>query len=277
LPKLLSASERARSLALRSFGNDEVYLERLASRPRHIEFQMLGDREGRVRHLFERDCSLQRRHQKIVEESPAPGLARGPVETMAQKAADVLDKLGYDNIGTVEMLREGDGAFSFLEMNTRLQVEHAVTESVTGVDLVQAQIRAAAGESLGQILPEVIALNGHAIEARVYAEHPVSFLPSPGPLKVFRPPRDRGVRIETGYAEGNIVTPHYDPLLAKVIAHGTNRTEAIARLHAALGDFAVEGVRTNLPFLLNALAADDFVRGEIHTGLALELARQQKT
>jgi acetyl-CoA carboxylase biotin carboxylase subunit len=274
---LLAAVERARSLAQRNFGNDEVYLERLVLRPRHIEFQVLGDREGSVRHLFERDCSLQRRHQKIVEEAPAPGLARGPVEAMAQSTAEVLGKLGYDNIGTVEMLREGDGAFSFLEMNTRLQVEHAVTEAVTGVDLVQAQIRAAAGERLGQILPDVIPLNGHAIEARVYAEHPVNFLPSPGPLKVFRPPHERGVRIETGYAEGNVVTPHYDPLLAKVIAHGASRSEAIARLRAALGDFAVEGVRTNLPFLLNALASDDFVRGEIHTGLALDLVRKQKS
>ncbi len=269
---LLAAVERARALAGRSFGDAGVYLERLVERPRHVEFQVLGDRHGQVRHVFERDCSVQRRHQKVLEESPAPMLPRPQATAMAEQAAAVLARLGYDNIGTVEMLLGADGSFIFLEMNTRLQVEHGVTEMVTGLDLVAAMIRLAGGARLEQVLPAAIALSGHAIEARVYAENPVNFFPSPGPLNRFRPPpADAGLRVETGYAEGMVVTPHYDPMLAKVIAHAPTRDGAIARLEEALHGFEVAGIRTNIPFLHRVLASEAFRAGQVHTGLAQEL------
>ena len=266
---LLAAVERSRAMATRSFANAQVYLEKLVERPRHVEFQMLGDRHGNVRHLFERDCSVQRRHQKVIEESPAPGVDAG---LMAARAAAILAQLGYDNIGTVEMLLGADGAFSFLEMNTRLQVEHAVTEMVTGVDLVAAMIRLAAGARLDDVLPAEISVRGHAIEARVYAEDPVRFLPSPGPLLRFRPPAGTAtLRVETGYREGMVVTPHYDPLLAKVIAHAPTRDSAIAALGEALAGFEVQGLKCNIAFIQRVLASAAFRAGQVHTGLAQEL------
>ncbi len=224
---------------------------------------------AQVRALFERDCSLQRRHQKVVEESPAPGLPRPELDAMAALVAGVLQDLGYDNIGTVEMLRATDGTFNFLEVNTRLQVEHAVTEMVTGIDLVAAMIRSAAGERLADILPETIQQSGHAVEARVYAEDPHSFFPSPGPLTRFRPPASHAsLRVETGYAEGCTVTPLYDPLLAKVIAHAPTRPAALDALANALAGFEVMGVKTNIPFLKHALADSAIRAGELHTGMA---------
>jgi acetyl-CoA carboxylase biotin carboxylase subunit len=232
---------------------------------------VLGDREGNVRHLFERDCSVQRRHQKIIEEAPAPGIDRARVETLADEVSRTLSRLGYDNIGTVEMLRGQDGEFHFLEMNTRLQVEHGVTEEVTGVDLVAAQIRSAAGMPVASILPEPVRVSGHAIQARVYAEDPKRFFPSPGPLTVFRPPIGAGVRVEAAYGEGQQVTPHYDPLLAKVIVHRETRAAAIADLCAALRDFDIGGIRHNIPALLRILDSDDFRSGAVHTGLAAEV------
>jgi acetyl-CoA carboxylase biotin carboxylase subunit len=268
--QLVEAVERARSMAQRGFANAEVYLEKLLQRPRHIEFQVLGDRFGAVRHLFERDCSVQRRHQKVIEEACAPLVERKQIEGLAASIAAMLQKMGYDNIGTVEMLMGPDGTFNFLEMNTRLQVEHGVTEEVTGVDLVQAQIRSAAGERLAGILPERIELSGHAIQARVYAEDPKRFFPSPGRLKVFRPPKDPGVRVETGYAEGRDVTPHYDPLLAKVIVHAGTRAAAIDGLCDALRAFAIEGVKNNIPALLAVLRSASFRSGQVHTGILAE-------
>ena len=217
--QLLEAVERSRSMATRGFGNAEVYLERLLERPRHVEFQLLGDQHGNLAHLFERDCSTQRRNQKVIEEAPGPLIPRETAQQTADHVAGIMRELGYDNIGTVEMLLGADGSFNFLEMNTRLQVEHGVTEEVTGVDLVKAQIRSAAGEKLTDILPQKIGIKGHAIQARVYAEDPKNFFPSPGKLNAFRPPVDSGVRVETGFAEGREVTPHYDPMIAKVIAH----------------------------------------------------------
>ncbi len=274
--ELASAVERAASLAERGFANAEVYLEHLVERPRHVEIQVLGDRTGAVRHLFERDCSVQRRHQKIIEEAPGPGIPRELVEPLAARVAQVLGTMGYDNIGTVEMLMGPDGQFSFLEMNTRLQVEHGVTEEVTGVDLVAAQLRSASGESLSEILPERIVMNGHAIQARVYAEDPKRFFPSPGPLQVFRPPQGEGIRVETGYREGQQVTPYYDPLLAKVIARGPTREAAIGRLLEALPAFEIRGVKNNVPALVAILRSDEFRSGRVHTGLASEvLARAQ--
>ena len=269
--ELAAALERAASLAHRSFGNAELYLERLMSKPRHIEFQVLADRHGAVRHLFERDCSVQRRHQKVIEESPAPNIERSAVVETADRITGILATLGYDNIGTVETLYDPAAGFAFLEMNTRLQVEHAVTEEVTGVDLVQAQIRLAAGDRLEQVLPADITPRGHAIEVRVYAEDSRRFLPSPGPLTVFRPPSGENIRVETGYAEGNTVTPFYDPMLAKVIARGATREQAIARMREALDMFVIEGVKTNIAFAGQVLADEAFRAGATHTGLAADV------
>ena len=269
--QLLEAVERSRSVASRGFGNAEVYLERLVERPRHVEFQVLGDRHGNAVHLFERDCSTQRRNQKVIEEAPAPAIPRNEVEAVADNVARIVREMGYDNIGTVEMLRGADGSFSFLEMNTRLQVEHGVTELVTGVDLVHAQVRSAAGERLADILPKDITLRGHAVQARVYAEDPKNFFPSPGKLNVFRPPVDAGVRVDTGFAEGRDVTPHYDPMIAKVIAHAQTRDAAIDKLAAALEAFEIQGVKNNIPAVVAVLRSEPFRAGDVHTGLIQEV------
>jgi len=273
--ELLAAVERSRSMATRGFGNADVYLERLIERPRHVEFQLLGDNHGALAHLFERDCSTQRRNQKVIEEAPAPGIGRAEAEGMAAKVAAIMRELGYDNIGTVEMLYGADGSFSFLEMNTRLQVEHGVTEEITGVDLVKAQIRCAAGEALATVLSDPLELRGHAIQARVYAEDPRNFFPSPGKLKVFRPPQDRTIRVETGYAEGRDVTPHYDPMIAKVIVHAPTREQAIEKLAPALAAFDIQGVKHNIPAVLAVLHSDAFREGRLHTGLISELAARK--
>jgi acetyl-CoA carboxylase biotin carboxylase subunit len=265
--ELLEAVERSRSMASRGFGNAEVYLERLIERPRHVEFQVLGDTHGGAVHLYERDCSTQRRNQKVIEEAPAPAIARSDAESMAARVASMVRDMGYDNIGTVEMLYGPDGSFSFLEMNTRLQVEHGVTEEVTGVDLVKAQVRSAAGEKLSGILPSKIEIRGHAIQARVYAEDPRTFFPSPGNLKVFRPPQDPAIRVETGYAEGRDVTPYYDPMIAKVIVHAATRGQAIDRLIEGLGAFDIQGLKHNIPAVLAVLRSEAFRSGEVHTGI----------
>jgi acetyl-CoA carboxylase biotin carboxylase subunit len=274
--ELLAAVERSRSMAGRGFGNAEVYLERLVERPRHIEFQVLGDQHGDAVHLFERDCSVQRRNQKVIEEAPGPALARHKVDAVASQIAGIVKQMGYDNIGTVEMLMGADGAFNFLEMNTRLQVEHGVTEEVTGVDLVRAQIRCAAGEHLRDVLPPQLAVSGHAIQARVYAEDPKTFFPSPGTLTVFRPPHGSSIRVETGYAEGRVVTPHYDPMVAKVIVHAANREAAIDRLVEALEAFEIQGIKHNIPALLAILTSEPFRAGRVHTGLIPEIFNKQK-
>ena len=274
--ELLAAVERSRSMAERGFGNAEVYLERLIERPRHVEFQVLGDAHGGATHLFERDCSTQRRNQKVLEEAPAPGIARDRANAVAGQVAGIMRKMGYDNIGTVEMLMGADGAFSFLEMNTRLQVEHGVTEEVTGIDLVQAQLRSAAGEKLSDILPERLEIRGHAIQARVYAEDPRNFFPSPGKLKVFRPPQDPRVRIETGYGEGRDVTPHYDPMIAKVIVRADTRERAVDGLIDALAAFEIQGIKHNIPAVLAVLRSEAFRAGRVHTGLIPEVLSQRK-
>jgi acetyl-CoA carboxylase biotin carboxylase subunit len=272
--ELLAAVERAASMAERGFANREVYLERLVERPRHVEIQLLGDRHGRLVHLFERDCSVQRRHQKIIEEAPAPNVDRVATDALLERVAATMQRLGYDNLGTVEMLLGPDGEYRFLEMNTRLQVEHGVTEEVTGIDLVVAQIRSSAGDALADILPASFPVNGHAIQARVYAEDPKRFLPSPGMLREFSVPSVAGadgIRVETGYAAGREVTPHYDPLLAKVIAHAATRHEAIDKLIAALQLSRIEGVKHNVPALIAILGSDEFRGGHVHTGLAMEI------
>jgi acetyl-CoA carboxylase biotin carboxylase subunit len=269
--QLAKALEQARSMAQRSFANADLYVERLATRPRHIEFQILADRQGAVRHLFERDCSIQRRHQKVLEESPAPLLPRAELDATAKRFTDILSEIQYDVIGTVESLYEASAGFSFLEMNTRLQVEHAVTEEITGIDLVESQIRLAAGETLASVIPHEPTIKGHAIEARIYAEDPVRFFPAPGQLNVFTPPSGPGIRIETGYAAGNKVTSYYDPMLAKVIAHAPTRDEAIRKLSEALSAFEIQGVKTNIPFVQRVLAFEDFVAGRVHTGQVNDL------
>jgi len=224
-----------------------------------------------VAHVFERDCSVQRRHQKIIEEALAPKVDRGAMQALLDRVAGTMGRLGYDNLGTVEMLLGSDGEFRFLEMNTRLQVEHGVTEEVTGIDLVASQLRSSAGETLAQILPQPPRPAGHAIQARVYAEDPKRFLPSPGPLRAFAPPKGEGIRVETGYAAGRDVTPHYDPLLAKVIAKGASRDEAIDRLIGALTDFHIEGVKHNIPALVAILDSEEFREARVHTSLAMDV------
>ncbi|HYC37090.1 MAG TPA: biotin carboxylase N-terminal domain-containing protein [Usitatibacter sp.] len=272
--ELVAAVERAASMAERGFASREVYLERLVERPRHVEIQLVGDKHGHVAHVFERDCSVQRRHQKIIEEAPAPRIDRARMDALLGQVAGTLGRLGYDNLGTVEMLLAPDGEFRFLEMNTRLQVEHGVTEEVTGIDLVAAQLRSSAGLPLQEILPEAPEIRGHAVQARVYAEDPVRFLPSPGKLAEFAPPHGADVRVETGYAAGREVTPHYDPLLAKVIARGATRGEAIDRLVAALGEFRIAGLKHNIPALVRILESEEFRAGEVHTALATDVVRR---
>ena len=195
---------------------------------------------------------------------------------MADRIAGIMKTMGYDNIGTVEMLRGADGSFNFLEMNTRLQVEHGVTEEVTGVDLVRSQIRAAAGEKLTDVLPQTIETRGHAIQARVYAEDPKNFFPSPGKLAVFRPPEDKTVRVETGFAEGREVTPYYDPMIAKVIVHAETRERAIDRLADALAAFDIQGPKTNIPAVIAILKSEQFRNGDVHTGLIPEVLTKKK-
>lgn len=268
---LIDKVETARTRASRSFANADVYLEKYLEQPRHIEFQILADKSGAVRHFFERDCSVQRRYQKLIEESPAPCVNRAQISEIAEKICRVLSKMGYDNIGTMEMLKSRDDSYNFLEMNTRLQVEHGVTEAVTGVDLVALQILSAAGKELREILPETVSHAGHAIEARVYAEDPVRFMPSIGKLKVFRPPRADGIRVDTGFKEGLAVTPFYDPLVAKIITHGNTRDQARKKLIEALSDFKIEGIKTNIPILLKVLKHEHFTSGRIHTGLLEEI------
>ena len=274
--ELAKAVQQARSLAQRSFASTDLYLERLVERPRHVEFQVLADRHGNVRHLFERDCSVQRRHQKVIEEAGAPNLPRTAVDAAAERVQAVLARIGYDVIGTVETLFDGAGQFNFLEMNTRLQVEHAVTEEVTGIDLVASQVRLAWGDRLDAVLPERIALQGHAIEARIYAEDPVRFFPSPGPLRTLRVPSGEGLRFETGYAEGNDVTPHYDPMIGKLIARGRSRSDAIERLGQALAETVIEGVKTNIAFVRQVLASPEFIAGDVHTGLGAQVLARAK-
>lgn len=265
---LAAAVDATRSLAERAFGDGAVYLEHFVQRARHIEVQIFGFGDGRAIHLFDRDCSVQRRHQKVIEEATSPALSEAMRAEMTAVAVRLAAACRYECAGTVEfMYDELTGRFYFLEMNTRIQVEHPVTELVTGVDLVVAQIRQALGEDLArELAQDRIGLSGHAVEARIYAERPAkNFMPSPGPLNVMRLPERAGLRIDTGFREGMKVTPFYDPMLMKVIAHGANRTQAIACLEAALGDVVIEGIETNVAFLRKTLTHPAFVAGQVHT------------
>ena len=267
----LDAIQAARREAIAAFGDGTLYVERLIERGHHVEVQVFGDSHGRIVHLFERDCSVQRRHQKIIEESPSPVLTPALRERMTAAAVAAARAAGYINAGTVEFLVDvstggpGPAPFYFLEMNTRLQVEHPVTEEVTGLDLVRAQLLVAAGEPLPWDAAH-IGLRGHAIEARIYAEDPAAnFVPQAGRLLLYREPRLPGVRIDSGVSEGSDIPVHYDPIIAKVIASAETRPLAIARLNAALRAFPILGVHTNVPFLLRVLEDASFQRGEIDT------------
>ena len=255
----------ARSEALAAFGNDAVYLEKYLERPRHVEIQVFGDHHGRVVHLCERDCSVQRRHQKLIEEAPSPAVTPELRATMGAAAVKLAEQIGYVGAGTMEFLLNGDGTFYFMEMNTRIQVEHPVTEMATEWDLVKEQIRVAAGEPLS--LPEGgISLRGHAMECRVNAEDPArAFQPCPGVVTTFHPPGGPGVRVDTHIYAGYTVPPFYDSLLAKVIVHGKDRTEALARMHQALEGFIIEGVTTTIPFLGRVIRHPAFQAGAVDT------------
>jgi acetyl-CoA carboxylase biotin carboxylase subunit len=254
----------ARSEALSAFGNGEVYVEKYLARPRHIEFQILGDKHGNTIHLGERDCSVQRRHQKLIEEAPSPIMTPELRAQMGEAAVRGAKSIRYVGAGTIEMLYNEDGSFYFMEMNTRIQVEHPVTEMLTGVDLVKEQIRVAAGERLS--VKELPPLRGHVIECRVNAEDPArNFQPSPGKIEVFHPPGGPGVRLDTHVYAGYTVPPFYDSLIAKLVVQGRDRQEAIRRMHMALESFIIEGVTTTIPFLGRVMMHKKFQAGDIDT------------
>ena len=255
----------AKQEALAAFGSDEVYIEKYLSRPRHIEIQIMGDTHGKVMHLCERDCSVQRRHQKLIEEAPSPAVDVTLREDIGDAAVRLAAAIGYVGAGTVEFLLDEDGSFYFMEMNTRIQVEHPVTEMCTNFDLVKEQIRVAAGEPLSFVMNGQ-RLRGHAIECRVNAEDPArNFQPSPGTITAYHPPGGPGVRVDTHIYAGYTVPPYYDSLLAKVIVHGNTRPEALARMRQALDSFIIEGVTTTIPFLGRVLRHPDFIAGTVDT------------
>jgi len=268
---LRAAFETARSRAERFFGSPEILLERYVEHAHHVEVQILGLADGRVLALGERDCSVQRRHQKVAEESPAPGVSAELRQRMLAAAVQAGQAVGYRGAGTVECLVDADaGSFVFLEMNTRLQVEHPVTELVTGVDLVEQQFLIAAGEP-PSFDTAAVRPSGHALELRVYAEDPVRFLPRPGTITEWEEPTGEGVRVDAGYQAGNTVTPFYDPLLAKLCVHGADRGEALARARLAVAAFRIVGPKTNLPFHADLLASTEFTSGSYDTSLVSKL------
>jgi acetyl-CoA carboxylase, biotin carboxylase subunit len=272
--ELAAAVERAQGEALSAFGDDRVYLERAIVKARHIEIQVLGDHHGNAVHLFERECSIQRRQQKVVEESPSPLLTPELRARMGASAVALVKRIGYRNAGTLEFLVGEDREPFFLEMNTRIQVEHPVTEMVTGCDLVQLQIRIAQGEPL-PFAQEDLEQRGHAIECRIYAEDPDrAFLPSPGRLLAIRPPGGPGLREDSGVYEGFEVPVHYDSMLSKLVAHGATRTQAIDRMRRALAEYKILGVRTTLPFLDRVMRHPDFVAGDYDTSFVARMAAE---
>jgi acetyl-CoA carboxylase biotin carboxylase subunit len=262
LPNLFHA---AYSEAANAFGNGELYMEKFVENPRHIEFQVLADEHGNVASLFERECSIQRRHQKLIEEAPSLRVTPKMREELGRTVCRCLSDIGYQNAGTVEFLMDEDGQLHFIEMNTRVQVEHPITEAITGVDIVKAQLLIASGERLDKILPAKLELRGHAIECRINAEHPVRFTPSAGKITAFNVPGGNGVRVDTAqYAEG-VVPPYYDSLIAKLIVHGRDRAEAIAKMERALSQFIVQGIDTSIPLHQEIFADPGFRAGDFDT------------
>ena len=258
--EITDAFRRTQREAEAGFGDGSLYVEKFLERPRHIEIQVAGDKHGNAVHVGERDCSVQRRHQKVVEESPSPALNEAQRAEIGEKVAVAMRTLGYSSVGTVEFLYE-DGAFYFIEMNTRLQVEHPVTEMVTGIDLVREQIRLAAGAPLSFTQDEV-RFNGHAIECRITAENARTFAPSPGTILTYHAPGGLGVRVDSALYAGYRVPPTYDSLIAKLIVHGRNRNECMMRLRRALGEFVIDGIETTIPLHLELLANQDFANGD---------------
>ncbi len=257
---LVVALQTARTEAKAAFGDDAVYIEKYLEKPRHIEIQVLGDGQGDAIHLGERDCSLQRRHQKVWEEGPSPALNASMRAEIGETVAAAMRKLGYLGAGTVEFLYE-DGRFYFIEMNTRIQVEHPVTEMITGIDLVNEQIRIASGAKLS-IRQSDIVLEGHAIECRVNAEHPATFRPSPGRIQSFHTPGGLGVRVDSAAYQGYMIPPHYDSLVGKLIVHGRTRTECLMRLRRSLDEFVVDGIDTTLPLFRTLVRNQDIQNGQ---------------
>ena len=258
--ELSNAIKLAQSEAEASFGSGEVYIERYLANPRHIEIQIIGDKFGNVVHLGERDCSLQRRHQKILEETPSPALTKKVRNDIGALAATAMKKFGYESLGTIEFLYE-NGEFYFIEMNTRLQVEHPITEMVTGIDLVQKQIQISAGEPLG-ISQDEVSLKGHSIECRINAEDPENFIPSPGKIADYHPPGGFGIRIDSGIYSGYEIPPHYDSLIAKLIVHGQDREQCLSRLERALDEFVIGNIKTTIALHQKLLSTKNFIDGE---------------
>jgi acetyl-CoA carboxylase, biotin carboxylase subunit len=269
--ELQAGMQTARSRAERFFGSPDILLERFVTSARHVEVQILGLADGRVVTLGERDCSVQRRHQKVAEETPSPGVGAELRASMLEAGARAGQAVGYRGAGTVEFLVDvAAGGFVFLEMNTRLQVEHPVTELVTDIDLVEQQFRIAAGDDISFVPADVIPA-GHALELRIYAEDSKRFLPSPGTITEWSAPAGPGVRVDAGYAAGNTVTPYYDPLLAKLCVHGADRGQALDRARAAIGEFRISGLRTNLGFHADLLESPEFTSGDYDTSIVSRL------
>jgi acetyl-CoA carboxylase biotin carboxylase subunit len=257
---------QAQAEASAAFSCGDMYMEKLVENPRHIEFQVLADRHGEVEILGERECSIQRRHQKLIEEAPSTAMTAELRSRMSETLRAALKAIGYTNAGTVEFLMDADGKLHFIEVNARIQVEHPVTETVTGIDLVKGQIRIAAGERLSDILRGPVELRGHALECRINAEHPDTLTPSPGRITGLNLPGGAGIRVDTAAYQDGVIPPYYDSLVAKLIAHGGDRGEAIARMRRALDMFVVEGIYTSIPLHQKILAHPDFVAGRLDTG-----------
>ena len=272
LPELFHQAQHEAAV---SFHSSEVYLEKFIERPRHIEFQVLGDNHGQVITLGERECSIQRRHQKLLEEAPSPRLDQETRDRLSGQIARALSKVGYSNAGTVEFLMDERGDLHFIELNARIQVEHPVTEQITGVDLVKSQILLADGEQLPSVVPEKIEIRGHAIECRINAENPETFTPSAGRISNLLLPGGIGVRVDTAAYPGWFVPPYYDSLIAKLISHGRDRTEAITRMQRALDFFLVEGIHTSIPLHRRIMADSDFSLGNYDTHFIERLIEQQ--
>jgi acetyl-CoA carboxylase biotin carboxylase subunit len=258
------ALDTARSEALNAFGNGDVYVERFLENPRHVEFQILADEHGSAVHLGERDCSVQRRHQKLIEETPSPIVPKEVREDLGTRVVEAITSVGYQNAGTVEFLFDSNGDYFFIEMNTRVQVEHPVTEMVTGIDIVKEQIRIASGEPLGYSQDQ-IKIQGHSIECRINAENPVNFRPSPGTIVAYNTPGGPGIRVDSTAYQDWVVSSHYDSLIAKLIAFGRNRNEAIARMNRALDTFVIEGIDTTIPLHKKIINHERFIKGDFGT------------
>jgi acetyl-CoA carboxylase biotin carboxylase subunit len=261
---LAQAFATASAEAVNAFSNGDMYLERYVEKPRHIEIQIVGDLHGNIVHLFERECSVQRRHQKLIEEAPSMAVSPALREEMGRVSVEAMKAIGYSNLGTIEYLMDEKGRFYFMEMNTRVQVEHPVTEQVTGIDLVRTQILLAAGEKLALTQADV-KMTGAAIECRVNAEDPVTFAPWPGKITAYNPPGGLGVRVDSAAYENYTIPAHYDSLVAKLIVTAETRDLAIRRMQRALGEYVVQGIRTNIPFHRAALQEESFIRGEYDT------------